>query len=315
MTVSRQELEASLERIAAEVRDPRAGIHGPGSMSWRISRESALFLGGGRAALLQLAHPYVAHAVDQHSQTRRDPAGRFQRTFEHVYAMVFGDVDSAFGSARRVHRVHTHITGPVNEDVGPFARGHRYEANDEQALLWVFATLIETAILVYDRVVKPLSRAERARYYDEARRFAWLFGIPDAVLPGDYDEFEAYCRRMYASDVLQVGEAAAEIGRFLMAAPHPLLAPFVEWYRIVTAGLLPPHLAAGYGLPTGPVPQATFDASVAVLRRVYPAVPRRLRYMPAYVEASMRLRGRAGPDRFGRAVERMVNRGMRAART
>ena len=37
----------------------------PDSLAWEIGRESALFLGGGKAALLQLAHPFVAHAIDR----------------------------------------------------------------------------------------------------------------------------------------------------------------------------------------------------------------------------------------------------------
>ncbi|MFW6050892.1 MAG: oxygenase MpaB family protein [Myxococcota bacterium] len=315
MAVSREELEGYLARIASEVCDPRGGIHGPGSMSWRLSRESVLFLGGGRAALLQLAHPYVAHAVDQHSQTRKDPAGRFQRTFEHVYAMVFGDLPHAFESARRVHRIHTHITGPIDEAVGPYAHGHRYEANDEQALLWVFATLTETSMLVYDRVVKPLSDAERGRYYEESKRFAWLFGIPDRVLPADHLAFARYCDAMYASDTLTVGRPAADIGRFLMAAPTPALEPAMRWYRIMTAGFLPPRLAEAYGLPFGRAERRVFDASLALIRRTYPLLPRRLRHIPAYVEARRRLQGQEGPDRFGRTLERMLQRGMRAARS
>jgi uncharacterized protein (DUF2236 family) len=315
MPVSREELEQYLSRIAAEVGDPRGGIHGPDSESWRIGREGILFLGGGRAALLQLAHPYVAHAVDQHSQTREDPAGRFQRTFEHVNAMVFGDLDHAFRSARRVHRIHTHITGPVREDVGPYREGHRYEANDPQALLWVFATLIETAILVYDLLVAPLSRQERERYYEESKRFAWLFGIGDDVLPETYTDFEQYCARMYASNVLRVGRPAAEIGRFILASPHPALAPVSSWYRTMTAGFLPAPVRRGFGLPFGPAQKAVFDGSVAVMRRAYPALPPRLRHVPAYVEARRRVRGQEGPDRFGRAMERALQRGMRAVRT
>jgi uncharacterized protein (DUF2236 family) len=315
VTVSREELERSLARIASEVRDPRGGIHGPDSMSWRMGREGVLFLGGGRAALLQLAHPFVAHAVDQHSDTRRDPAGRFQRTFEHVYAMVFGDLDHAFRSARRVHAIHTRIQGPIQEDVGAFRRGDRYEANDSGAQMWVFATLTESAILVYDAVVAPLSREERGRYYEESKRFAWLFGIPDRTLPEDYDAFERYCDDMIRSDVIRVGEPAAQIGRFLLAAPHPTLGPFTAWYRIMTAGLLPDRLRAEFGLAFGPVERRVFDGSVALLRRAYPTLPGRLRHIPAYVEAVRRVRGEQGPDRFGRALERLVQRGMRGIRT
>ena len=67
-------------------------------MSWKIGREAITFLGGGRAALLQLAHPYVAHGVDQHSETRTDPIGRFNRTFLHVFNMIFGSQADALES-------------------------------------------------------------------------------------------------------------------------------------------------------------------------------------------------------------------------
>src|SRR3712207_7704222 len=41
----------------------------------------SLFLGAGRALLLQLAHPWVAAGISQHSTTLADPIGRFHRTF------------------------------------------------------------------------------------------------------------------------------------------------------------------------------------------------------------------------------------------
>src|SRR5688572_9798298 len=124
MTVERDDLHQLLDRLRRETEDPRAGVFGPNSMLWRVNRESIAFLGGGRAALLQLAHPYVAHAVDQHSHTKTDLLGRFVRTFDNVFSMVFGDLDSALGSARRVHTYHGTVTGKIEEDVGPYKKGH-----------------------------------------------------------------------------------------------------------------------------------------------------------------------------------------------
>ena len=50
-----------LERELAIVRNAgannRAGVFGPGSLMWNIDKEAAIFLGAGRALLLQLAHP------------------------------------------------------------------------------------------------------------------------------------------------------------------------------------------------------------------------------------------------------------------
>src|SRR5436189_6181724 len=100
MIVARAELEASLAELRRQIPDPRAGSFGPGSVAWRIGGDIAVFLGGGRAALLQLAHPMVAHAIAQHSYTRADVAQRFQRTLRAVLAMVFGELDDACAAAR-----------------------------------------------------------------------------------------------------------------------------------------------------------------------------------------------------------------------
>src|SRR5438309_8583048 len=66
--VTRDEHESALTALARDVADPREGILGPRSVAWQLGGDLAIFLGGGRAALLQLAHPMVAYAVDQHSR-------------------------------------------------------------------------------------------------------------------------------------------------------------------------------------------------------------------------------------------------------
>lgn len=302
MTVSQPDLDRLLQQLRSSTADPRAGLYGPGSASWAIGREAAIFLGGGRAALLQLAHPFVAHGVQQHSATRTDPAGRFVRTFENVFDMVFGDLDAAIASARRVHRIHRRVTGVLHEGAGDLAPGARYEANDEGALVWVYATLVDTAVLVHDLVVRPLSLAEKDAYYQESKRFAQLFGIDASLLPPDFPAFERYNRQMWESSRLTVTAPALEIARFLLRSPHPVMAPFWRWYVLMTAGLLPPRIRAQYELEHGVRHQATFDASIRVLRTLHPFLPRRLRWMPAYVSAERRLRGHEGRDWLDRVT-------------
>src|SRR5580700_3407648 len=82
-----ESLRAALERLPGE---PRNGFFGPDSVTWRVNRESAVFLGAGRAALLQLAHPWVAASLAQHSNLLHDPIGRFHSTFRVIYTMLFG---------------------------------------------------------------------------------------------------------------------------------------------------------------------------------------------------------------------------------
>lgn len=306
MTVTRADLEDRIEQLRAAVRDPRAGLYGPGSVSWRVNREGIVMLGGGRAALLQLAHPYVAHGVDQHSATRTDPIGRFQRTFANVFAMVFGDLDHAIESARRVHRIHSQIRGAIREDVGAYQRGHRYHANDPAALFWVQATLVDTAIQVYELTVAKLSTAEKERYYEESRLFGWLFGIPDSAVPEGWSRFQEYMRDMMASDTITVGAVALELKEFLLKPPGRIQAPAFAWLEVFTAGLLPPRLRAQFGFAWGRREEAIFARTVPMLRAAYRAAPRRVRLFPAYVEARRRIAGQPERDPFGRLLERLA---------
>ncbi len=178
--VSRPELEALLDSIANRTVDRRAGIFGPESVTWKINREAALFLGAGRAALLQLAHPWVTTALAQHSTLMGDPIARFHNTFRIVFTMIYGSLDQALAAARHLHSLHTGIRGELQEPVGVWPAGSHYEANEIAALRWVFATLVESAVLAYECVL-PLSDAEREQYYEESKTMAALFGIPDAA--------------------------------------------------------------------------------------------------------------------------------------
>jgi uncharacterized protein (DUF2236 family) len=274
-------------------------------VSWRIDRESALFLAGGRAALIQLAHPYVAYAIDQHSQTRHDPLGRFQRTFDSVYAMVFGDLERAIRAARHVHAIHERVQGEISENVGAYSAGQHYEANDEEALLWVHATLVDSALLAYDLVVKRLSLAEREAYWQESKRSARLFGIPERVLPDCYSAFCRYVETMLASDAICVAKPALEMRRFLFRAPFLGQRPLFRWLELMTAGLMPERLRGELELSFGWRERQLFAASIVALRASYPLLPPRLRFVPAYHAALRRLAGRAGPDHVGRVIERL----------
>ena len=96
-------LDQSLALVRSHAAGSEAGVFGPNSQIWRIDREAAAFLGAGRALLMQLAHPWVATAIAQHSTALGDPIGRFHRTFQIVFTLVFGSLDQALSVSRRLH--------------------------------------------------------------------------------------------------------------------------------------------------------------------------------------------------------------------
>ncbi len=83
--VSAADLRCLLEELRSSAQSPSSRLLAPDSISWKINRESALCLAAGRAALLQLAHPWVAAAIAEHSRTLHDPIGRFHQTFRVMF--------------------------------------------------------------------------------------------------------------------------------------------------------------------------------------------------------------------------------------
>jgi len=306
--VDRERFEQQIAAVRAEVADPAAGIFGPASKTWEIDREAALFIGAGRASLLQLAHPYVAWAIQHHSRTREAPFARFQRTFFHVFRMIFSDLDTVLRAARAVHSIHTRITGTLEDAAGPLPAGAPYRANDVGALRWVAATLTDTTLLCYESVVRELAPEEKDAYCRESRRFVQLFGVPEEALQPDWASFQAYMDGMLASDALVVTPPAREMARFLFG-PRSLLpgaGPLMRQYAEITAWMLPERLAHDFGLDRGGEPgRRRYEAALRRMRRLVPHLPYRLRYAPPYVQAQRRLAGQDSRDRVGNLLLRL----------
>ncbi|MGB0063471.1 MAG: oxygenase MpaB family protein [Terracidiphilus sp.] len=291
--VSQSDSHALLAAVAAGTTNPIAGIYGPESLSWRINRESALFLGAGRAALLQLAHPWVASALAEHSRVLDRPIARFHGTFRIVFTMVFGSLDQALAAARHLYALHTRIRGQLPEDAARWQRGSSYEANEIGALRWVYATLVESAVLAYECALGPLAAAEREQYYAETKTLAALFGLPAAALPQDWEAFAAYNRAIHAADndALGVSSAARAMAHNLLrGAGIWLWVPF--WYRALTVGWLPVRFRREFGLDFGEAEQQAAARARANLPWIYVSLPHAVRFSGPWREAQARLAGR-----------------------
>jgi uncharacterized protein (DUF2236 family) len=304
--VSREDLETSLAALVSEVANPRAGIYGPDSAAWRLAGDLAVFLGGGRAALLQLAHPMVAYAVDHHSRARHDVLGRFQRTFHNVFAMSYGALDDALAAARRVHAFHARVSGEIAETIGGWRAGTRYHANDAHALRWVHATLSDSVIAVRVRLGTRFSPGELDRYVVEMNRFAALFGIPRELLPRSWAEHEDYMASMLASDRLAVAPVALEMSRFLLGRGGPgAQPPLGRLAELLAAAMLPPRLRDGFELAYSRADRLAMELGFATLGRLYERLPRRLVVIPAHSEAVRRLAGKP-PSQVAAWAERTL---------
>jgi uncharacterized protein (DUF2236 family) len=256
----------------------RAGVDGAGGLdaplfaeaSWirRVAGEPVLLFGGGRALLLEIAHPLVAAGVAEHSSFRSDPFGRLRRTLEVLQAITFGSRRDALGAARSVERAHARVRGRLGGATARFPAGTPYSGRDPELVRWVWATLVDTAWVVYERFVTPLAPDARDAFYAGHQVVGRLFGVPPEQVPPDWPAFRAWFDGVVASDALEVTPLAREIGRAVFeptaGTPQGRLA------RSITAALLPERLREAFELPWDATRAARLDslvASVQALRR------------------------------------------------
>lgn len=223
-------------------------------------------LGAGRALVLQLAHPHVAAGVAEHSDFQHNPFKRLFGTLEAVYAMVFGPADLADGVGRRVQWIHT------------FVRSDVYEANDPANLMWVHATLLDSALRCYEEVVRPLTAAERETYYQEMTVVAERFGCPRDAQPATYEDFARYFDDMIAT--IKVTDDGRRLVRDVLQPPRiPFLGPF----RIATLGATPPEIRRQLGYPWNEKDERRYERIYGLARLYHRVTPRPLRIGPGHL--------------------------------
>lgn len=248
------------------------GILPRDAVARRLNRELFVALGSTAAVLLQVAHPLVAAGVDQHSDFRRDPFGRFHRTANTSLDAVFGDTVRARRALRRIDARHVAVRGTAED-------GRRYRAQDPQLLLWVQATLVLTSLRWYELVAGRLPRADRQRYWDEGKVFARELGVPDEQFPPTIGDLERYERDMLETEVVP-DATSREVARAVLH-PFTLLPTAVYWPTdVITAGLLPPSLRDSFGLRWGAAERFFFRFVVHALRLLRVIVPERLATVP-----------------------------------
>ena len=234
----------------------------------RVYREGILLLGGGRALLMQLAHPKVAQGVAEHSSFRKQRFARLLRTLRPTLAIVFGSREQAMHAAASINRVHQGVAGPG------------YSAQDRDLLLWVLATLIDTTLLTHELFVRPLDTEVAEEYYEQMKLLGSLLDLGLDDMPEDLAAFRIYLQEML--ETLHVTPAARALAQEVFRAPAGPWA--VMWpLRHLTAGLLPPRLRDEFGLTWGPRRERALVAMGRASRLLLPVVPPTLRHPPFFL--------------------------------
>ncbi len=249
------------------------------STIWRVDREMVLLLGGGRALLMQLSHPKLAAGVADHSGFKEDPLGRLQRTMNTMWSIVFDDAPKARASLQRVNDIHARVQGIIKEGE-PLPEGTPYRALDPELLLWVHATLVDSAILTHSLFVRPLDLPEKARYYRETKKLGYLFGIMEAEVPPSLESFNAYRDNMLTGNAIAVGPTARSLATEILHPRPWILRMGGPLFSFITIGLLPPSLREAYNLRWNRDREKVFQFLAKAIRCLLPLVPSPLRVVP-----------------------------------
>jgi uncharacterized protein (DUF2236 family) len=259
-------------------------MFGPDSVSWRIDRELIVLAGGSCALLMQAAHPVVAAGVEQHSTYATDPFGRLMRTLTSSFDVVFGTRSRAEATIRRVNAIHGRVRGTRPDD------GSSYSAMDPEALLWVHATLIDTALRVYSRFVRPLRPEEEQTYHVESAGVALLLGVGEADMPATIGELRAWMASMIESGAVRVTPGARRIARTVLYPTR--FPPRMAWdaAHLVSMATLPEPIRRGYGIGWSPERDRGMERIAAASRLVLPLLPALVRHAPQARAAARRVR-------------------------
>ncbi len=252
-------------------------IYYPGDDLWQINRELLTVLSGPRSVLLELAHPLVAAGVAQHSKFSTRPLARLRHTLQTMIRFSFGGVDLVGSASQHMVKCHARVQGRLSENAGQYAVGDRYQANNPELRLWVWATLVDGVFVSYDAFIRPLTAPEKERYYGASLKMLPYMGVPEQVVPPTLADFNAYVEHVI-NDVLHVTDEAREIAAALFA-PN-LIGRAFWWASHPGLGLTPEHIIEGFSLTWNPHKQASAERVAHWIRRYRQVAPAPLRVWP-----------------------------------
>jgi uncharacterized protein (DUF2236 family) len=234
----RQSINAPGERWFADDR-PIRQVHG----------DSAMFIGGLTALLVQSLHPLAMAAVAGHSGYRGDPWGRLQRTSYFLAVTTFGRADDAREAVARVRAIHQRIAGTAPD-------GRPYAASDPHLLTWVHIAEADSFLRAHARFgAQPLDQAGRDGYVADLAQIGAELGVLDP--PRTEADLTARIAS-YRAELAGTAQAR-QAARFLLLTP-PLPAVARPPHTVLAAAavsLLPGWARRPLRLPRLPVTEAT----------------------------------------------------------
>ncbi|OXR45139.1 hypothetical protein B7C42_03096 [Nocardia cerradoensis] len=170
---------------------------GPGSVSWKVMKDPAVFVVGLlREALLLTLHPAFAAAAADHDSFGDDPVERFRHVAIYTYGATYGTRADAERVSQMVRRRHAQIVGIEPLTLIP------YRAHSEYELALTSAMLTASFLAAYEELHGQLTSAQRDQFVQEQKVPAALLGIDPKHLPSTYGgliDYIAHARSRFAT--------------------------------------------------------------------------------------------------------------------
>jgi uncharacterized protein (DUF2236 family) len=217
-----------------------------------------------RAVGLQILHPAIATALDEHLAMRL--WYHKARTVSQTIAMAYDERDQR----HRMVNIHGHIGGTDD-------RGVRFHALNPDLFHFQHATYVETLVVAVNTFISPMSDRDHERLYAECCEWYLRFGVSARAMPPDWASFGDYFEQVCAQQL-----RLTPAGRTL--APE-VLRPTSWAPRLVPSAavreLLHPRTRELLDVRTRPGDRAVFGSYAAGLRMAATIAPPGIRYAPS----------------------------------
>lgn len=275
--ITQQQFDKNMKYFK-ENRDKNGGFWGIKKYGFNLIAESCTFLGGARAALLQLTHPMIAISVKKHSYIIKNSKSnknvfkektdimndcdimllskslklRFNRTFAIMFPIIFGPLNISLISAKKAWIVHKTIKGYIqnkddDEIIGDgeiFNCNTYYKATMVMTVRWVWATLIEGTIFINQLMGNLKYDQQNNKLIEQCYKLsintAKAFGLRQDQVPPNYELFEEYYYyHMMQSNHIIICNACANWCKVFFIANKWYMKPLIFALQCYTALLFP----------------------------------------------------------------------------
>ncbi|WP_062994339.1 oxygenase MpaB family protein [Nocardia mikamii] len=218
-----------------------------------------------RAVGLQILHPSIAAALDEHMPP--------MRLWYHKRRTVSRTIRAAYEDRDHSHFIlgmHQHVKG-VDD------RGARYHALNPELFFFQHATYVETLVFATNTLIAPLSDRDHERLYEECCEWYLRFGVSARDMPADWAAFVDYFEQTCATR-LRLGPAARTFAPEVIR-PSAWIPRYLPTFAV--REVLHPRARALFGVHPEPGDHAAFRSYARGLRLGAAVAPSWLRYLPS----------------------------------